>query len=194
MGKQLRIEGTGRPGIPEALEEASEQLIALRRDKRRVMKEQNEKTKQAMWKVLTLMQEHDIDTHTVKDPDTDEILSFDLETILKITKTGEVESEDGEDDDVTQVSTADSPNGIHPGLIAQAEKAQADAGIVETAEGDVVPSDAPAPKGKRVGKKKADAPKLEVVKDEVVKDEVVKDEVVKDEPATELNGDTPEVA
>lgn len=162
MARQLRIAGTGRPGVPEALEEASDELVAARKDKRRIMREQNEKVSQAEWKVLTLMQEHGIKQHTVKDPDTEELLSFDLETVLKIRKTGEVDpGDDGEEDDAPS-NASGAPN-IHPGLIAQAERAQADAGVAESADGDVVPPDTAAPKakGKRGGRK----PKLAVVKD-----------------------------
>lgn len=162
MGKQLRIEGTGRPGIPEALEDASEDLLEKRRDKRRITKEANDKVKQAMWKVLTLMQEHNVQQHTVKDPDTEELLEFDLETVLRIRKTGEVASDDGEEDDEI-ISASDGAGGVHPGLIAQAEKAQADAGVAETSDGDVVPPDTAAPKAKG---KRGRRPKLEVVKDE----------------------------
>jgi len=153
MARQQRIPGTGRPGIPEALEEACADLLETRRDGRRIKREQTDKIKTAEWKVLTLMQEHDHPKLSIKDDETDELLNFDLEQVLRITKSGEVASEDGEDDDAPSVDPS-LPPGVTPGLIAQAEKAQADAGIVETAEGDVVPSDAPAPKAKRGRKPK----------------------------------------
>lgn len=151
MARQLRIVGTGRPGIPEALEEASADLLEKRRDKRRITREQNEKVSQAEWGVLTLMQEHNIKQHTVKDSDTEELLSFDLEQVLRISKTGEVASEEGEEDGPSSPPTSD----VHPSLIAQAEKAQADAGIEENSEGDVTVPDTAAPKVKRGGKSKA---------------------------------------
>lgn len=162
MPRQQRIPNTGRPGIPEALEDASADLLEKRKDKRRITREQNEKVAQAEWKVLTLMQEHNIKQHTVKDSDTEELLKFDLEQVLRISKTGEVESDDGESDDEAP-SSSEGTNGIHPGLIAQAEKAQADAGVEVSGDGDVVVPDTAAPKakGKRGGKK----PKLEVVPD-----------------------------
>lgn len=152
MAKQLRIPNTGRPGIPEVLEEASEELIAFRRDKRRAIREHNDKVKQGMWKVLTLMNEHKHEKLTIVDPDTKEILEFDLEQILRIRKTGEVESEEGEADDELQLSSHEG-NGVHPGLIAQAERAQAENGVAETVDGDVVPPDTAAPKKARGGKK-----------------------------------------
>lgn len=151
MARQLRIVGTGRPGIPEALEDASADLLEKRRDKRRITREQNEKVAQAEWKVLTLMQEHSIKQHTVKDSETEELLSFDLEQVLKISKTGEVDSDDGKGDDIdTTPAPADS------NLIKLAEKAQADINVSETPDGDVTVPDtaAPSSKKKRGGKAK----------------------------------------
>lgn len=153
MGNQLRIVGTGRPGIPEVLEDASQDLIGERRTKRAVTKAANDKVKTAEWKVLTLMQEHSIKQHTVKDPDTEELLAFDLESVLRIRKTGEVG--DGESGDEVLPSGNSGPD-VHPGLIAQAEKAQADAGVCETSDGDVVPPEqTSSPKKKRGAKSKA---------------------------------------
>jgi hypothetical protein len=151
MAKQLRIANTGRPGIPEVLEEASEDLLGLRRDKRRIMKEQNDKVRTGEWKVLTLMQEHDVKKLAIKDPDTEEILSFDLEAVLRIRKTGEVG--DGESGEEVTPKAPSSPD-VHPGLIAMAEqaKAQADANVEETGDGDITVPDTAAPKAKR-GKK-----------------------------------------
>lgn len=147
MARQLRIVGTGRPGIPEALEEASADLLEKRRDKRRITREQNEKVSQAEWKVLTLMQEHQIKQHTVKDTDTEELLSFDLEQVLRISKTGEVASEEGEEDGDSTPAPTDT------NLIKLAERAQADSNVVETPDGDVAVPDTAAPKKKRGGKK-----------------------------------------
>lgn len=153
MGKQLRIQGTARPGIPEALEEASDDLLSRRRDKRRITKEQNDKVKTAEWKVLTLMQEHGIKQHAVKDSETEEVLSFDLEAVLRIRKTGEVG--DGDEGESDELDSGPGEPQIHPGLIAQAEKAQADANVEETADGDVaVPEKSVPKKSKRGGKKK----------------------------------------
>lgn len=151
MATQLRIVGTGRPGIPEALEDASADLLEKRRNKRRIMREQNEQVSQAEWKVLTLMQEHNIKQHHVKDTDTEELLAFDLEQVLRITKTGEVASEDGEGDGDSTPPT----DAVHPGLISMAEKAQADVNVEETPDGDVTVPDtaAPSSKKKRGGKK-----------------------------------------
>lgn len=152
MSRQLRIVGTGRPGVPEILEEASEELLAARRTKREVSKQAGDKVKTAEWKVLTLMQEHNVKQHVVKDPDTEEMLSFDLEQVLRIHKTGEVGSgEEGEE--MLPSDGGGTGSDVHPGLIAQAEKAQADAGVSETPDGDVVPLDTSAPKAKRGAKK-----------------------------------------
>jgi len=151
MGKQLRIKGTARPGIPEVLEEADQDLLALRREKRQVTKSANDKVKTAEWKVVTLMQEHGIKLHKVKDPDTEEVLSFDLESVLRIRKTGEVgDGAEGEED---PPSSGAPGSDVHPGLIAQAEKAQADANVEETSDGDVTVPETSAPKKKSKSRK-----------------------------------------
>lgn len=151
MARQLRIAGTGQPGISEALTEASEDLLEKRRDKRRIMKTQNDLVAKAEWKVLTLMQQDGIKTHKIKDAETEELLNFNLEQVLKISKTGEVESEEGEEDGDSTPPT----DAVHPGLISMAEKAQADVNVEETPDGDVTVPDtaAPSSKKKRGGKK-----------------------------------------
>lgn len=154
MGKQLRIAGTNRPGIPEIIEEASEDLIGARRTKRAVLKTETAKVKTAEWKVLTLMQEHGVKQLTVKDPDTEELLSFDLKEVLRISKTGEVGDGD-EGEEVLPKSSSPPPSDIHPGLIAQANKAQADAGVFEDSEGDVIPPESSTPKTKKAKAKRA---------------------------------------
>jgi len=69
----------------------------------------------------------------------------DVEEKVIIKKTGEADVEIGQGVD----TEADEAPPRDDGLIAKAMKAQADAGIAENEEGDVIPRDDPAPKKKR---------------------------------------------
>jgi hypothetical protein len=71
-------------------------------------------------------------------------------------KTGEADVEIGQGVDVeAEAAAADSELEQQTGgLIAQARKAQADAGVAESEDGEVIPRDDPAPKKKRVRKAK----------------------------------------
>jgi hypothetical protein len=145
--RQLQITGTERKDVPPELDEAGETWLEMRREKRRVA----DKAKEAKAGVLMLMQMHKVKKYTVKDPESEEILELqiDLEPKLRTKKTGE--AGDGEVGEGIPAAPESSP-GIHPGLIAQAEKAQADAGVEETPEGDVVPvTDASVPRKPRKG-------------------------------------------
>ena len=148
MGKQLRIKGTERTDIPPELDDASNELIEQRREKRRAA----EKVKQAQWKVIAVMQANKLTFHKIKDPDTDEYLEFELEMVptLRVRKTDQLDSDEGEE----VVASGLNGDGIHPGLIAQAEKAQADANVEVSADGDVNVPDKAAPKAKRGRKPK----------------------------------------
>jgi hypothetical protein len=72
-------------------------------------------------------------------------------------KTGEADPEIGQGVDV-EAAAEDADRELEKeatgGLIAQAKKAQADAGVAEDESGDVVPRDDPAPKKKRSRKAK----------------------------------------
>ena len=72
-------------------------------------------------------------------------------------KTGEADPEIGQGVDVeAEAAAAESELEQQTGgLIAQARKAQADAGVAENEAGDVVPRDDPAPKKKRARKARA---------------------------------------
>lgn len=144
--KQMTIKGTERADIPESVEEAGLEWLDKRREARRAA----EKKKEAKFKVIALMQSHKIPLLKILDEETGEYrkLRVSLEPKLTEEKTGEVESEVGEG-----ASDGPVPSDVHPGLIAQAEKAQAEAGVAENSEGDVVPPEAAAPKKKRGGKK-----------------------------------------
>lgn len=72
-------------------------------------------------------------------------------------KTGEADVEIGQGVDIeAEAAAADSELEQQTGgLIAQARKAQADAGVAENEDGEVVPRDDPAPKKKRARRSKA---------------------------------------
>lgn len=145
--KQIEIPGTERTDVPAALLEAGEKWLDMRREKRRT----SEKAKEAKYGVLSLMDSHGVELFSLKDPETEEVMTLELdnEPKLRTKKTGEVESEIGEGLPAHDGPTTNSA-GIPEGLIAQAMKAQDDAAGVEvTAEGDVVVPDKAAPKNKK---------------------------------------------
>jgi hypothetical protein len=147
--KQLQIAGTERTDVPAEILEAGEKWLGLRTDKRRIA----EKAKEAKFGLIVLMQARKVAEFRYRDPETGETrsLSVDLEPKLSVRKVSEDAAAEGPDNVDAKPSSPD----VHPGLIAQAEKAQADAGVAETSEGDVVPTDASVPKAKRNGKRKA---------------------------------------
>lgn len=144
--RQLQIAGTERTDIPPEILEAGEKWLDLRTDKRRVA----EKAKEAKYGLIALMQSRKVETFRYKDPETGETrsLSIDMEAKVSVRKVSE-------DDVAETIDTTPSAPSVHPGLIAQAEKAQAEAGVAETADGDVVPPDTSAPKSKAKRKGKA---------------------------------------
>lgn len=144
--RQTEIPGTERDDVPPALLEAGEKWLDLRREKRRV----GDKAKEAKYGVLALMGSHRVALFSLKDPETDEVMTLELdnEPKLRTKKTGDVDSEVGEG--LPQHDGPMSgPDGVPQGLIAQAEKAQDDMNVVETADGDVGVPDKAAPKKKR---------------------------------------------
>jgi hypothetical protein len=146
--RQLQIAGTERSDIPPELAEAGEKMLDLRREKRRI----GEKAKEARFSVILLMQSHKIPEARFKDPETEEFvdLSIDLEPKLRIKRSGEADTDVGD-----AVEPATPPgNEVRDGLIAQAERAMAENGVVETPEGDVAVPETAAPKKKRTAKKR----------------------------------------
>lgn len=144
--RQLQIAGTERTDIPPEILEAGEKWLDLRTDKRRVA----ERAKEAKYGLIALMQSRKVDTFRYKDPETGETrsLSVDLEAKISVRKVTEDDVSDARVD-----ATPSTPD-VHPGLIAQAERAQADAGVAETADGDVVVPETSAPKPKKRGGRK----------------------------------------
>jgi hypothetical protein len=144
--RQLQIVGTERTDIPPELVEAGEKMLDLRREKRRV----GEKAKEAKFAVILLMQSNKIPSAKFTDPETKEFvdLSIDLEPKLRIKRSGEADTELGESD---EAATPPGENEVRDGLIAQAERAMAENGVVETPEGDVAVPDTAAPKKPRKG-------------------------------------------
>ena len=147
--RQMRIPGTENAAIPDAVVEAGEEWLDLRREARR----HRDKAKEGKTAVLLLMQQHKIAEYAVKDPDTGEILDLYVETETKLKTRRRHEADDIEVGEGIPASSAPDA-GVHPNLIAQAEKANLDNGVAETDDGDVVPPDEAAPKGKRKRKAK----------------------------------------
>lgn len=139
--RQLQIAGTERSDIPPEILEAGERWLDLRTDKRRIA----EKAKEAKYGLIALMQSRKVDTFRYQDPETGETrsLTVDLEAKISVRKVTEDEPRD------VAVDTTPSSPEVHPGLIAQAEKAQADANVAETADGDVTVPETSVPKAKR---------------------------------------------
>lgn len=131
--RQISIPGTDRTDVPPALLEAGEKWLDLRREKRRI----GDKAKEAKAGVLMLMEMHKHPKFSLKDHETDEIMTLELdnEPKLRTKKSGEVESEMGDG----LPSEQPPQSAAMDGLIAQAMKAQQDTGTEETADGDVVP-------------------------------------------------------
>jgi hypothetical protein len=145
--RQLEIAGTQRDDIPPEILEAGEKWLDLRTDKRRVA----ERAKEAKYGLIALMQARKVETFRYKDPETGETrsLSVDLEPKISVRKVKD-DAEPVESD----IATSSGPS-VHPGLIAQAEKAQAEANVEETADGDVAVPETSAPKAKGKRGKKA---------------------------------------
>ena len=147
--KQMQIPGTERKSVPE-VEEAAEAYREVRDERC----ELSRKEKQKKLELLAVMKAHKVKKYKYDDENGEELLvSLDeREPEVTVKKTGEVESEVGEG--------VVSGEGMEPagmrGLIGEAMKAQQDAGVEETSDGDVAVPDAPAPKkGKRGRRKKS---------------------------------------
>ncbi len=146
--KQMQIPGTERKSVPE-VEAAAEAY----RDVRDERCELSKREKQKKLELLAVMKAHKVKKYKYDDEQGEEILVSldDRDPEVSVRKTGEAESEIGEGIS----SGPDSEPAGMPGLIAQAMKAQEDAGVDETADGDVVVPDKAAPKAKRNRKKKS---------------------------------------
>jgi hypothetical protein len=145
--KQMQIPGTERKSVPE-VEEAAQAYREVRDERC----ELSRKEKQKKLELLAVMKAHKVKKYKYDDENGEEMLvSLDeREPDVTVRKTGEAESEVGEG-----VSSGNGvSDNVHPGLIAQAMKAQADVGVEETSDGDVVPPETSAPKAKRGSKKK----------------------------------------
>jgi hypothetical protein len=145
--RQLAIAGTERTDIPEAVLEAGEEWL----DKRKAQRRAVEKAKESKFGLIALMQSNKIPVFVHRDSETGEYtrLKIDLEPKLSASRV-----KDAEADAASDVDESPPTPDVHPGLIAKAQQAQADNGIEENAEGDVVVPDEAAPKKKRGGKGK----------------------------------------
>lgn len=143
--RQTVIAGMERKQHP-ALEEAASKFVEARDERMSLSK----KEKQAKLMLIATMQSLEIKKYKFDDAEGVELLvSIDEKIDVAVRETGEEPSVVGEGID----SEPHDDPGIHKGLIAQALQAQTDAGIVETADGDVVPSDKAAPKKAKRAKK-----------------------------------------
>lgn len=142
--KQLQIKGTERTEYPE-VEKAAAAYVVVRDERSELSKREAQKKLE----LLAVMRAHKIAVYKFFDEDGEEVVARVDEGDPKVSvkKTGEAESEVGQG-----VADPDEPPAGMAGLIAEAERAQDAANVVETAEGDVVPTDKAAPKKKR-GKK-----------------------------------------
>lgn len=145
--KQMQIPGTERKQVPE-VEQAAESYREVRDERC----ELSRREKQKKLELLAVMKAHKVKKYKYDDENGEEILiSLDeREPEVTVKKTGEVENEIGEG--VVSGEGA-APAGMD-GLIAEAMKAQNDASVEETSDGDVAVPDKAAPKKRRGRKSK----------------------------------------
>lgn len=146
--KQIQIPGTERTQHPE-IETAAQAYASVRDERSELSKREHQKKIE----LLVTMKSHKVTVYKFYDGNGEEVVARVDEGEPKVTvrKTGEAESEVGHG-----VSTGEDtePAGMG-GLIAQAMKAQDDAGVSESSDGDVEVPDTAAPKQKRGRKAKA---------------------------------------
>src|SRR3990167_10377421 len=121
--RQTEIPGTERKEVPE-VERAGEAYREIR-DERRALKDQE---KQKKFELIAVMKAHKLKVWKWKCPDALDEIRVEItegETKVKLAKTGEADSVIGEGVD----TGAPAHDGVHPGLIAEAEKADAAAGV-----------------------------------------------------------------
>lgn len=132
-----------------AVEEAHEKWMEAR-DERKKLKERE---KQFLVELIVVMREHKIKKHAYRDDDgVKRVVEAEADTKIRSrTLPDEHKSEERKSN-----GAAEPTNGVHPGLLAQAEAAQRDdlTNVEVTAEGDVVTPDKPVAKKKRKGKAK----------------------------------------
>lgn len=144
--RQQQIPGTERTQIPD-VERAAEAY-------REVVLERIELSKREKIKkheLLGIMRANKLASYRYDDEQGEEILVSIAEPEPKVSvkKTGEADSDIGEGvSDGPTLTIVKTPAGAD-GLLAEAMRAQADAGVAETDEGDVVAPDVAAKKGKR---------------------------------------------
>lgn len=145
--RQLQIAGTERTDIPQPVLEAGEKWL----DQRKAQRRATERMKESKFGLIALMQSNKVPLFVYRDGETGESvrLKIDLEPKLSATR---VKETDG--DATPEVDDTPPAPDVHPGLIAKAAQAQADNGVAENDEGDVVVADEAAPKKKRGGKGK----------------------------------------
>lgn len=140
------------PGFERQVErpdiEAAAQAYCEIRDERSAL---SKREKQAQMNLLAIMRAQKVPRYEYHD-ENGEVLEAVIvlgEEKAVVRKTGDAESEVGQG-----VDEPDAPP-IPGGLLAQARQAQADAGVAETTDGDVVPLEQSAPKKRgRKGKAK----------------------------------------
>jgi len=138
--KQMQIPGTERKEVPE-IETAAEAYREVRDERAALSKRESMKRME----LLAIMRAHGVKLYRYLDNEGLELeVIVDDEPTVRVRKTGE---EGGSDEGVVA-----EPDSVHPGLIEQAMKAQAEAGVVETPEGDVVGPETNGEKKKRKGK------------------------------------------
>ena len=142
--RQLSIKGTERPEHPDIIEAAEaleDVVVEWRAIKKRV--------KQKSAELELVLRAHKVKSYKFFDDEGDEVEAYidEPEPRAKVRRTGEAEAEIGEG--IPESSGDD----VHPGLIAQAMKAQSDAHVEVDDAGDVVVPDKAEPKKSR--KKKA---------------------------------------
>jgi hypothetical protein len=143
--KQLNIPGTERKEIPE-VEAAAEAYREVRDDRCELSKKEAQKKLE----LLAVMRANKIKIYRYPDENGEELeVLVDDEPKVKLRKTGEADVEIGEGFPI------EADAGPSDGLVNQALRSQAEAGVEVTADGDVVVPETSAPKGKKKAKKKA---------------------------------------
>lgn len=145
--KQLNIPGTERKSVPE-VEEAAAAFVEVRDERMGLTR----KEKLKKFELLAVMKAHKVKRYKFDDANGEELLVelSEKEPDVTVRKTGESEGEVGEE----VSSGSNGVDTVHPGLIAQAMKAQEDDANVEvSSDGDVTVPDKAAPKAKAKGKR-----------------------------------------
>jgi hypothetical protein len=144
--RQTQIPGTERPDFPE-IEKAAAAYCAVRDERC----ELSRREKQKKVELLAVMKAHKQDRYKFYDEKRETYLLARIDEgdpQVSVVDTGEADLPVGQG-----ISSPGDDPAVPKGLIAMAEQAQADAGVEENSEGDVIVPDTAAPKGK--AKKKA---------------------------------------